>query len=272
MTEPRYADLELEYLREPTTAHRLEIDPDDLHRLADSMAANGLHQAAAARGPLADGTFEIVWGHRRLLAARLLRWPTLHCRLYPADSDPEWARLDENNIRADLSPLEEARQVLRVRKQSGSDSATARYFRRSAAWITARLELLEAPEDIQLAVHTGKLGLAVARCLATIDHDPYRKNLTEEAIRTGATAHTAEIWKQHWLSDGPRLRANFTTVEDIMARREAWKYYVPCGTCGDDVDFTKTTSLRMCPDCNAAVLQLIDQAANLAAAERRPAD
>lgn len=271
MTEPQYASVELSKLREPTDAHRLEIDPDELHRLADSMAANGLHQAAAARGPLPDGTFEIIWGHRRLLAARLLRWDTLHCRLYPADTDPEWARLDENNIRADLSPLEEARQVARVKKQCHSDAATARYFRRSLTWVTARLDLIEAPEDIQLAVHTGKLSLGVARCLATIDHEPYRLNLIEEAHRNGATAHTAEIWKQHWLSDGPRIRANFTTVEEIVSRREAWVYYVPCGTCAEPTDFTKTTALRMCHECNDAVLQLIERAtAEAAAAPPQP--
>jgi endogenous inhibitor of DNA gyrase (YacG/DUF329 family) len=55
-----------------------------------------------------------------------------------------------------------------------------------------------------------------------------------------------------------------------MARREAWKYYVPCGTCGEDVDFTQTTSLRMCAECARAVLQLIDKAAAEAAALPHP--
>lgn len=264
-TKPRYEDVPMELLHEPDDAHRMEIDPEELHRLADSMAANGLHQAAAARGPRPDGSFEIIWGHRRLLAARLLRWPTLHCRIYPVETDPEWARLDENNVRADLSPLEEARQVRKVMDKCGSAAGTARYFRRSAAWVTARVELLAAPEDIQHAVHTGALSISVARCLATIDHEPYRRNLTEEAIRNGASASTAEIWKQHWLSEGPRLKANFETVETIMAKREAWRYYVPCGTCDEPTDFQQTTALRMCAECARAVLQLIDRAAAEAA-------
>lgn len=264
MNEPRYADLRLDQLREPENAHRLEIDPDDLNRLADSMAANGLHQAAAARGPLADGTWEIIWGHRRLLAARLLRWPSLHCRLYPADTDPEWARLDENNIRADLSPLEEARQVRMVRDKCGTDSGTARYFRRSISWVTSRLELLAAPEDIQGAVHTGQLPLGVALCLASVDDDAYRKNLTAEAQRTGATRATAEIWRQHWISEGPRLVANHATVEEIAARATQWVHYVKCDTCGEEVNFQRTKALRMCQSCNDAVLELIDQAASAA--------
>jgi len=261
MDAPQYADIPLEKLREPTHAHRLAIDPDELHRLADSMAANGLHQAAAARGPLDDGTFEIVWGHRRFLAARLLRWPNLHCRLYPRECDPEWARLDENNVRTDLSPLEEARQVSLVRTRCGTDSGTARYFRRSIAWVTARLELLDAPEDLQAAVHAGELALGVALRLAAIDDDAYRHNLIAEAQRTGATVPVVEIWKQHWLTEGPRLKANAAVVEQIMGDREQWKYYVPCGTCHQDTDFTITKSLRMCPDCCRVVLALIDQAA-----------
>jgi len=265
MSEPLYENVPLEKLRPPDNAHRLEIDPDELHRLADSMAANGLHQAAAARGPLPDGTFEIIWGHRRFLAARLLRWPALHCRLYPRDTDPEWARLDENNVRADLSPLEEARQVQLVRSKCGSDSATARYFRRSLAWVGARLELLTWPDDLQSAVHAGSLSLAVARELAAVDDTSYRHNLIEEAQRAGATAHVVAVWKQHWIAEGPRLKANHTTVEEIMARREAWKYYVPCGTCGEDTDFTRTVALRMCAECARTVLQMIDQAAKDAA-------
>lgn len=265
MPEPEYANVPLERLREPTNAHRLELDPDELARLADSMAANGLHQAAAARGPQADGSYEIIWGHRRFLAARLLRWPTLHCRLYPSDCDPEWARLDENNIRTDLTPLEEARQVRTVRDKCGSDSATARYFRRSSAWVTARLELLSYPEDLQAAVHTGTLSLGVARELAVVDDDAYRLNLIGEAQRVGATQAVAAIWHQHWLTEGPRLKANHAVVEEIMARREEWKYYVPCGTCGEDTEFTKAKNLRMCPECESAVLQLIDQAARQAA-------
>ncbi len=268
MDAPRYADVPLNKLREPEHAHRLEIDPDELHRLADSMAANGLHQAAAARGPLPDGTFEIVWGHRRLLAARLLRWPNLHCRLYPVDSDPEWARLDENNVRTDLSPLEEARQVRIVRDRCGTDSGTARYFRRSIAWVTARLELLTTPEDIQAAVHAGVLSLGVARALAAVDDDSYRQNLIEEAHRTGATVHVVEVWKQHWLAEGPRLKANRAVVAEIIAKREDWKYYVPCSTCGEDTPFDRTRALRMCPECTTAVLALIDQAAKDAAAQQ----
>lgn len=269
MNEPRYAELPLAQLSEPSEPHRESMDPDELHRLADSMAANGLHQAAAARGPLADGTWEIIWGHRRLIAARILRWPTLHCRIYPADTDPLRARLDENNIRADLSPLEEARQVHNVFEAEKSLSATARYFRRSTTWVDQRLELLTYPKDLQDAVHSGRIGIGVAARLVAIDDDACRLNYTQEAERTGATIATVEVWKQHWISDGARLRANFHTVEEIAARREKYIHFVACDTCREPVDFTLTKALRMCIECEAAVLDLIDKAAAEAATQAR---
>ena len=269
MNEPRYADLPLAQLSEPTAPHRESMDPDELHRLADSMAANGLHQAAAARGPLPDGSYEIIWGHRRLIAARILNWTTLHCRIYPPETDPTHARLDENNIRADLSPLEEARQVAAVFESTKSLSSTARYFRRSTTWVDQRLELLTFPKDLQDAVHGGRVGLGVAARLAAIDDDACRLNYTQEAERTGATVSTVEIWKQHWISDGARLRANFHTVEEIAARRENYIHYVQCDTCKEPVNFTLTRALRMCPECEAVVLSLIDKAAAEAAAQAR---
>lgn len=261
MSTPEYRELPLHQLREPNDPHRVSMDPDELNRLADSMASNGLHQAAAARGPLPDGSWEIIWGHRRLCAARLLRWPTLHCRIYPPETDPFIARLDENNVRADLSPLEEAHAVRTAFESCKTVSGTARYFRRSPGWVESRLELLTYPQDLQDAVHEGRLALAVAARLAAIDHEAYRLNLIAEAERTGATVATVEIWKQHWLTEGPRLAANFTTVEEIAARRSDFIYYVQCDTCGEPAPFTKTAALRMCSECHAAVLQLIDKAA-----------
>lgn len=268
MHPPEYREIPLRQLREPSDPHRQEMDPDELHRLADSMASNGLHQAAAARGPLPDGTWEIIWGHRRLRAAQLLGWETLHCRIYPEETNPTLARLDENNIRADLTPFEEARQCRSVYDSCKSLSGTARYFRRSQTWVQQRLELLDFPKDLQEAVHNGRVGLGVASRLASIDHEAYRRNLTQEAERTGATIATVEIWKQHWVVDGARQAANYDTVEEIAARREQYIHYVPCDTCKEPVNFTTTRALRMCPDCDAAVLALIDEATRRAQASQ----
>lgn len=213
------------------------------------MAAEGLHQPVGVRGPLDDGSYEIVYGHRRLLAAQLLRWHDIAAMVHVADFDPLLAAVSENLQRADMTPVEEAKAIARFVERGEPDAAIARLFRRSAAWVKARRELLAMPDDLQRAVHQGAIKLGVAAALADIDHDTYRASLIAEAARTGATTATAELWRQHYLTDRERIIGNNLIVEEINARREAWKIVVACDLCHEDKDYPDTVSLRVCAPC-----------------------
>jgi len=263
-----YERIPLHLIREPSHRLRESIAPEALGTLADSMAAEGLHQPVGVRGPLLDGTYEIVYGHRRLLAAQLLGWPDIPAMLHPADFDPLLAAVSENLQRADMTPVEEARAIARFVERGEPDAAIARLFRRSAAWVAARRALLAMPEDLQEAVHAGGLKLGVASALADIDHDAYRKSLIAEAARSGATAQTAELWRQHYLTDRERIVANSLMVEEIMSRREAWKIVVACDLCQKEQEYQDTRSLRVCVACRnvLAAVQAEEQAAAAAAA------
>jgi len=264
-TTDQYQKISVGLVDEPDHAARDAIDPGRLGELADSMAAEGLHQPIGVRGPLASGRYEVVWGHRRLLAARLLLWPDVPARVFPADFDPALARVSENLQREDLNPLEEARAVAAFHERGKPLAEICRLFRRSPGWVQTRLDLLHFPPDVQAAIASGTLTLAVARELATIDHDTYRGQLVAEAQRVGATSRTAEVWTAHYRADRERIVANVLTVEDVLARRDAWKIYVPCELCGEDWEYSQTRSLRACAPCLAAVAALVEQAAQQAA-------
>jgi ParB/RepB/Spo0J family partition protein len=248
-TPSDFARIRLNLIREPSHRLREKIAPEALGSLADSMAAEGLHQPVGVRGPLIDGTYEIIYGHRRLLAAQLLAWPDIPAMVHPADFDPLLAAVSENLQRADLTPVEEARAIARFVEAGEPDAAIARLFRRSAAWVGARRALLTMPDDLQAAVHAGTLKLGVAAALVDIDHEPYRKSLIAEAARTGATTATAEVWRQHYLTDRERIIGNQLMVEEIMSRREAWKIVVPCDLCDTEQEYQDTRSLRVCVAC-----------------------
>jgi ParB family chromosome partitioning protein len=229
------------------------------------MAAEGLHQPVGVRGPLADATYEIIYGHRRLLAAQLLGWLDIPAMLHPADFDPLLAAVSENLQRADLTPVEEARAIARFVEAGEPDAAIARLFRRSSAWVGARRALLLMPGDLQDAVHAGTLKLGVAAALVDIDHEAYRKSLIAEATRTGATTATAEVWRQHYLTDRERIVSNHLMVEEIMSRREAWKIVVPCDLCHIESEYQDTRSVRVCVACrNALAAAQADMAAEAA--------
>jgi ParB family chromosome partitioning protein len=241
---------------EPSHRLRETIDAEKLGELADSIAAEGLHQPVGVRGPLTAGVYEIIYGHRRYLACKLLNRATIAAKVYPADFDPLLAAVSENLQREQMTPLEEARAVARFVERGEPDAAIARKFRRSPGWVRSRRELLEMPTDLQEAVQSGQLALGVAAALADIDHPNYRASLIAEAHRTGATTATAELWRQHYLVDRDRIVNNNLVVEEIAARREAWRIVIPCDLCDADKEYQDTRSIRVCIDCARQLAQV----------------
>lgn len=244
-----YETIPLPLIREPEQQLRERIDPERLGELADSIAAEGLHQAIGVRGPLPDATYELIYGHRRYLAHKLLQRPNIAAKIYPADYDPLLARVSENLQRTDLTPVEEA-TALRAFLDAGQPvAACARLFRRSPHWIEERLALLDYPEDLRVAVHAGTLKLGVARALADVDYPPYRAELIQEAARTGATVATADVWRAHFLADRDRIVGNQVRVQEIIAARESYVVRYPCDWCGTEVPYPDTRTTRLCLGC-----------------------
>lgn len=242
---------------EPSHRLRETIDPEKLGALADSIAAEGLHQPIGVRGPLDADTYEIVWGHRRFLACKLLKHSTIAAKVFDPDFDPLLAAVSENLNREQLNPLEEARAVARFVERGEPDAAIARLFRRSPAWVNQRRQLLTYPADVQLAVQSGELTLGVAAALADVNHDGYRAELVAEAIRTGATVRTADVWRAHFLADRDRIVKNMYTIQQIVERRDAWTIKVPCDMCRGEFDYQGTTSVRVCMQCHRELLEAI---------------
>ena len=77
--------------------------------LAKSMAVQGLIQPIVVR-PRAGAGFWLIAGRHRLMAAKKLKWPALDCIVLDDVSadQAELVEIDENLVRANLSPAEEA--------------------------------------------------------------------------------------------------------------------------------------------------------------------
>jgi len=99
----------------------------------------------------------------------------------------------------------------------------------------------------------------VVRLLADVDHPPYRAELLREALRTGASAATAEVWRAHYLADRERLAQNLATVQEMVERRESWKLKIGCDTCGAEVIYEQTRSVRCCIACHQVLLATLNE-------------
>ena len=238
----------------PADAHRLGHDEQRLGELADSLASEGLHQPIGVRGPTADGRFEIVYGHRRYLAARMLGWPTMEAHVYALDADTLTIRASENLNREQLSAAEESAVCGRFRTAGFSRAETARRLRHSVSWVDTRLALLECPEDVRAAVHAGALSIGVATQFAGVDHAPYRRELIAEAARTGCTVLQASAWVAAYAADRERIAQNLVTVEEIASSREAWVLKIACDACGVEANYPDTRAMRFCLACTNTLL------------------
>jgi hypothetical protein len=164
----------------------------DLDQMIESLKTHGMLHPVGVR-PAPGGQFELVYGARRLAAARWLGWSTIQCTLH-LELDEEAAMSDalaENLHRKDLGPRERAaalRQLARLHqpgKQLGGHSTGGhaaiqpppRQENSSAGWArklgvdvstVSRLAALGRNEPLLELVEDGEVGLTAASHLARL--------------------------------------------------------------------------------------------------------
>jgi ParB/RepB/Spo0J family partition protein len=148
-----------------------QYDDSRVKELADSIRRQGLLQPATVR--LVNGKYELICGHARRAALRLLRdklaagelertsYCTMECLLLPDIDDARAAALTaiENLQRDDGTPLEQALMVAKARAAANyagvAETAEALGLPRSR--VRQYLELAEAPLVLRHAVAPGVL-------------------------------------------------------------------------------------------------------------------
>jgi ParB/RepB/Spo0J family partition protein len=259
-----YGRVPLDRIDRPKRPLRDALDPEKLGELADDMARRGLDQPIGVIGSRDTMRYELVWGDRRFHAAKLLLWGDIPARIFPPGTDPLDARAAENLQRETLNELEEAKLVREYEERGASPPEIMRRLGRSRSWVDSRRDLLHFPADLQAAVGAGSLSLAVARALVAIDHDEYRAELVREAITSGASERIVNVWVAHYEADKPRLVGNFITVQQLAQERPTWVLKLPCELCTAEVRPEHSRSLRICLDCFAAILDLVERESSLA--------
>lgn len=132
-----------------------------IEELAESLQTYGLLQPVVVRW--AGERYELVAGHRRLAAARLLGWATIPGIVRPADEDEAYLlTLVENLQRENLSPREEADALeVLVRQRGWSTRQVAAAVQRSQAFVSKRLRVFE-DAALAPAVLADKLSVSAA--------------------------------------------------------------------------------------------------------------
>ncbi len=236
----------LDRIDPPDRQHRATLDPTELGRLADSLAADTLLQPVGVVEQARGDRYTLVWGWRRYSAAKLLGWVTIDARVFPVGYDADRARAVENEFRTDLNAIERAEVCEHWRDGGMALTEIARRWRREVSTIQGWLALLKLPEDLRQAVGAGQISAAVAVELARVDFGAYRQQLLDEAIRAGATLRVVAAWTAAYAADRERVIANTVTVQEILQAAHRYRVKIVCEACGAEVPIEESRTFRVC--------------------------
>ena len=217
--------LPLDLLQRGRYQPRLDMRPESLAELVDSIRAQGVVQPIVVRpidSPDERGVqrYEIIAGERRWRAAQQagLRDIPAVVRHVPDEAAIAMA-LIENIQREDLNPLEEARALERLISEFGlTHQQAADAVGRSRAAVSNLLRLLELPEEVCGRLAKRELEMGHARALLGL---PARRQQIEVAalvVRKELSVRDTEALVRQMIQPRPRAAAEPVTVDPNIRR------------------------------------------------------
>jgi ParB/RepB/Spo0J family partition protein len=181
-------DIALDQLHEsPFNPRRTFTGIDDL--AANIIAEGRIHQPILVR-PRPDGdSFEIVFGHRRVRAARFADLVSAPCMVRDmTDAQSRSAQVAENLQRTDVHPLEEAEGFMSMIQNDGlSTEDLVSKFGKSRTYFYNRFKLLDACPALRDAYVADELGTEATQLIARLPSVTLQEKALE-CIRQDAQA------------------------------------------------------------------------------------
>lgn len=183
----------------------------DVSELATSIARMGVLQPILIRPARQAGEYEVISGHRRLVAAAEAGLEQVPCRLCEVnDEQVAEIQIVENLQREDLAPMDEANGYLRlVSEFKQTVDEIAERVGKSKAYVYAKLKLCALNDSARLALQLGQITESIAVLIARIP-EPLQgkaiKVLTEPDYRRDVATESMSFRQAAKL-----LREQFTT-------------------------------------------------------------
>jgi ParB family chromosome partitioning protein len=171
----RIANLPLDLLQRGKYQPRLDMRPETLNELAQSIKAQGVMQPIvvrplSGRNPGESQRYEIIAGERRWRAAQMAGLAEIPAivREVPDEAAVAMA-LIENIQREDLNPLEEARALSRLIEEFGlTHQSAAEAVGRSRAAVSNLLRLMELADEVKQLLEQRSIEMGHARALLSL--------------------------------------------------------------------------------------------------------
>ena len=190
---------------------RLDMRPESLQELADSIRAQGVVQPIVVRPLAAQKTgepirYEIIAGERRWRAAQMAGLHDIPAvvRIVPDEAAVAMS-LIENIQRENLNPLEEARALDRlIREFDVTHQQAADAVGRSRAAVSNLLRLLELADEVKTLVEHRQLEMGHARALLGLTQPRQQAEVGALVAKKGLSVRETEALVKRMLAHGDK--------------------------------------------------------------------
>lgn len=184
---------------------RTKFYEETIEQLSYSIKTHGVLQPILLVEPV-KGSYVILAGERRFRAAQIAGLKTIPAIVRTVGNLEQLEiALVENIQREDLSALDQALSIKRLRDDFGQDVATiAKKLGKAESTISNIMRLLKLTIEHQTALSDGRISEGHARALLAIAHDvKAQAQLYDHMINDGWTTQRSELFvKSHKLSGG----------------------------------------------------------------------
>lgn len=206
------------------------ITPMDVVDLAEDIKKNGLLQPAIVMAfseperRQIGKSWKLIAGFRRYMAHVINEAPTIKCTImeHMDEAHAVLLNLSENLKRKDLSIIQEARAIDRLRMLGTSEPKCAEAVGKSRTWVQIRYMLLKLPAEVQDEVESGMIPQSTIRELFTVMQTMGNAKAIEEAKRFKEEKQTGKKPRVQKEKDADLKKARtkpeiFEMIEHILA-------------------------------------------------------
>lgn len=251
-----FKDVPVGLIDAPALPSRELMDEVKLDELTRSIAAHGVIS------PLSVGRrgdrFEVVAGHRRLMASKAAGLVVVPCVVYASvGAAHEAIKFAENYYREDVNPADEAIwfSELLERDCGGDVDQLCAQLAIKRSYAEGRLLLFQGDREVFAALQAGKIGIGIAHELNRCTDEPHRRYLLDVVIKGGATKAVVTGYIQQWetqqryASGAPAPASGAATLAAVQTSN-----YFTCYACRGTDAVESMRPINVHTHCQLAIL------------------
>ena len=249
---PKYEQIPTDRIKDPERPLRSDLSPESVADLVSSIKEIGIIEPLIVTK--SDKGFELIAGHRRLVAAEIAGLTVVPCLVSEITGlDKEILKIHENVARDEINPVDWANHLAYLKEQFNvTTDKLASMLKVSPGWVSQRLGILDYPGPLLEAVKTGALAFSAARELAQIKDEVKRKVYTNAAIKGGVTPDQAAQWRREANQGKPEIVPTTTEAQETGPELPTTSNPPICPVCNTEIALDEIITLQIHSKCQPA--------------------